>query len=127
MRVIFFYLGGKITKSFPIKQKRAGKPALLVLFCVQSLSVMLVSYGQLLAALSAARSQYSATVGGSHSLTETVLVVATAIVGLECSLHLILYRFYYFRPAKLQTFFDTCKFFTTFAPEKSYNPCKLPQ
>ena len=55
----------------------------------------LVSYGQLLATLSTAGSQYAATICGSHSLTETVLVVATAIVGLECSFHCFM-SFYLF-------------------------------
>ncbi len=47
----------------------------------------LVGYGQLLATLGTARGQYSATVGGGHSLTEAMLVVPSAVVGLECSFH----------------------------------------
>jgi len=52
------------------------------------LSVTLVGNGQLLAAFGAAGSQYTATIGGSHSLTETMLVVPSAVVGLECSFHI---------------------------------------
>ncbi len=47
----------------------------------------LVRYGQLLAALSAARSQYATAILGCHALTETMLVHAAAIVWLECSFH----------------------------------------
>jgi hypothetical protein len=57
--------------------------------------VLLITNGQLLATLSAARSQNAATIGSSHSLTETVLVVAATVVGLECSFHnfmLVLFR-----------------------------------
>jgi hypothetical protein len=52
---------------------------------------MLIANAQLFAAFSAAGSQHAATVLGSHSLTETVLVHSSAIVGLECSFH----RFFY--------------------------------
>ena len=62
---------------------------------VHLLTVLLITNGQLLATLSAARSQNAATIGSSHSLTETVLVVAATVVGLECSFHnfmLVLFR-----------------------------------
>jgi hypothetical protein len=49
--------------------------------------VTLVGYGQLLATLGTARSQHAATVLGGHTLAETMLVHATAIVGLKCSFH----------------------------------------
>ena len=49
------------------------------------LSVVLVRYCQLLAAMCAARSQYATTILGSHTLTETMLVHATTIVRLKCS------------------------------------------
>ena len=65
----------------------------------------LVGYGQLLATFCAARSQYAATVSGSHSLTETVLVVATAIVGLERSFHnLMLVSILYFAQFRRQRY-----------------------
>jgi hypothetical protein len=54
---------------------------------------MLVRYGQLLAALSAARSQYATAILGCHALTETMLVHAAAIVWLECSFHCFLLFF----------------------------------
>lgn len=54
------------------------------------LAVTLVAYGKFLAALSTTRSQYAATVGGGHSLTETMLVVPSAVVGLECSFHCLM-------------------------------------
>lgn len=49
--------------------------------------MLLIRYGQLLATLSAAACQYATTIGSSHSLTETVLVSAAAVRGLECSFH----------------------------------------
>lgn len=51
------------------------------------LAVNFVRYGELLAALGATRSQYAATIGGGHTLAETMLVVSLAIVGLERSFH----------------------------------------
>ena len=51
---------------------------------------MLVRYCQLLAAMSAARSQYATTILCSHTLTETVLVYATTIVRLKCSFHCLI-------------------------------------
>ena len=49
--------------------------------------MLLVRNGQLLATLGATSCQYATTVGGGHSLTETVLVVTATVVGLECSFH----------------------------------------
>ncbi len=46
-----------------------------------------VRYGQLLAAFGTACGQHLPTVGGSHSLTETVLVDSLPARGLECSFH----------------------------------------
>ena len=60
-------------------------------------SVVLVRYCQFLAAMSAARCQYATTILGSHSLTEAVLVHATAIVGLERSFHFALSFYCYYR------------------------------
>ena len=58
------------------------------------LSVVLVRYCQLLAAMCAARSQYATTILCSHTLTETMLVHAATIVRLKCSLHcLIIFLF----------------------------------
>lgn len=51
------------------------------------LAMPLVRNGQLLATLGAAACQYTTTIGSSHSLTETVLVSAAAVRGLECSFH----------------------------------------
>ena len=51
------------------------------------LSVMLVRYGQLLAALCTARSQDATAILGGHALAETMLVHAAAIVRLKCSFH----------------------------------------
>ena len=53
------------------------------------LAVVLVGNGQLLAAMSAARSQHTTTILGGHSLTEAMLVHTTTIVGLECSFHFV--------------------------------------
>ena len=53
------------------------------------LTVILVGNGQLLAAMSAARSQHTTTILGGHSLTEAMLVHTTTIVGLECSFHFV--------------------------------------
>ena len=47
----------------------------------------LIAHGELLATFSAAHSEHTATVLGGHALTESVLVVALPVVGLECSLH----------------------------------------
>jgi hypothetical protein len=51
------------------------------------LSMMLVTDGELLTTLCAARSQHAATVLGGHTLAETMLVHAAAIVRLKCSFH----------------------------------------
>ena len=56
--------------------------------------MVLVRDGELLAALGTARSQYAATVLGSHALTETMLVHAAAIVRLECSFHCFLLLYF---------------------------------
>ncbi len=54
------------------------------------LSVILVRYGQLLAALCTARSQDAAAIPAilcGHALAETMLVYAATIVRLKCSFH----------------------------------------
>lgn len=51
------------------------------------LAVYFVGYSELLAALCAAGCENATTISGLHALTETVLVVALAVVGLECSFH----------------------------------------
>lgn len=51
--------------------------------------MVLVRDSELLAAMCAAGSEYSATVLSLHALAETVLVHAAAIVWLECSFHFI--------------------------------------
>jgi hypothetical protein len=53
--------------------------------------VILVADGQLLATLGTTGGQHTTAVGGSHSLTEAMLVVATAIVGLERSFHNLMF------------------------------------
>jgi hypothetical protein len=52
--------------------------------------VILVRNRQLLATLGTTSGQNAATILGGHSLTEAVLVNATAIVRLKCSLHCFL-------------------------------------
>ena len=47
----------------------------------------LIANGELLTTLCAARSQNAAAVLGGHTLAETMLVHATAIVWLKCSFH----------------------------------------
>jgi hypothetical protein len=80
--------------------------------------VILVRYGKLLAALGAARCQHAAAVLGSHSLTEAVLVDATAIVRLKCSFHrvvlFILCYYSHFWAAKLAIIFEITKNYAIF-------------
>ena len=49
--------------------------------------MLLVRNSQFLATLGTTLCQYTTTIGSSHSLTETVLVVAATVVRLKCSLH----------------------------------------
>ena len=58
------------------------------------LSVYFVRNGELLTAFGTTRSQNATTVGSRHALTETMLVVSLAIVGLERSFHCCIYRYY---------------------------------
>lgn len=58
-------------------------------------AVNFVRDGEFLAALCATGGENAAAIGGLHALTETVLVVALAVVRLECSFHCILYRYNY--------------------------------
>ena len=60
------------------------------------LAVYLVRNGEFLSALGATCSQYSATIGGSHSLTETVLVFSLSVRGLKCSFHILIYVLCYY-------------------------------
>ena len=60
------------------------------------LSVILVRYGQLLAALCTARSQDAAAILGGHALAETMLVHAATVVGLKCSFHCLIVLFLLF-------------------------------
>jgi hypothetical protein len=53
-------------------------------------AVVLVGYGQLLAAMSAARCQHATTILCSHSLTEAVLVHSSSVVRLKCSFHCLI-------------------------------------
>ena len=76
-------------------------------------TVELVRNGQLLTTLCATCSQYSATISGSHSLTETVLVLSLSVRGLKCSFHLIFLLYVIiplqFRAAKIDIFFESAK------------------
>jgi hypothetical protein len=65
---------------------------------------MLIRYGQLLTAFGTTGSQHAATILGSHSLTESVLVHSPAVVGLECSFHLYFLFIRYFFPFGLQNY-----------------------
>lgn len=51
------------------------------------LTVNFVRNGELLAALGTTGSEYATTICSGHTLTETMLVVSLAIVGLERSFH----------------------------------------
>ena len=75
--------------------KEVKSPLLLFYFMAnRSLFAMcLVRYGQFLATLCAARSQYAATILRGHSRSETVLIVAATVVGLKCSFHIFVLRF----------------------------------
>ena len=64
-------------------------------FLLLLLAVYFVRNGKLLAALCATGSENATTIGGLHALTETVLVIALAVVRLECSFHCVLYRYNY--------------------------------
>jgi len=57
------------------------------------LAVYFIRYGELLTAFGTTRSQNATAVCSGHTLTETMLVVSLAIVGLERSFH-FLYRYY---------------------------------
>ena len=65
----------------------------------------LVRYSQLLAAMFAARCQYSTTISGLHSLTESVFVLSLLDGRLKCSFHLIMYFSFLFRSFELQSYF----------------------
>ena len=67
------------------------------------LAVYFVRNGELLTAFSTTRSQNATTVGSRHALTETMLVVSLAIVGLERSFHCCIYRYYYVALEKMLT------------------------
>lgn len=66
------------------------------------LSVILVRNGELLATFSTTGSQNAAAILRCHSLTEAVLVHATAVVGLECSFHCELSFIVYYRYTDLR-------------------------
>ena len=51
------------------------------------LAVYFIRYGKLLTAFGTTRSQNATAVCSGHTLTETMLVVSLAIVGLERSFH----------------------------------------
>ena len=72
------------------KKKRGATPCCAALAfqpCLSRLS--LVRDGQSFSAFAAAGGQHFSTVGGRHSLAETVLVGSFSQRGLECSLHIV--------------------------------------
>ena len=75
----------------------------------QLLSVVLIRNGELLAAMSTTRSEYATTILGLHTLTETVLVNATAIVWLECSFHFIILFLLFFPQFGMQKYINIFK------------------
>ena len=80
--------------------------------------MFLVRYGQFLATLCATVCQYTATIGSSHSLTKTVLVVAATVVWLKCSFHdlylFICFRTKYVSGCKITYFFEYNQTFLPF-------------
>jgi hypothetical protein len=63
-------------------------PLIVVLVSMgQLLAIVLIRYCQFLTTLGTTASQYSATVSGSHSFTESVFVFSLSVRGLECSFH----------------------------------------
>ena len=61
-----------------------------ILFCRRELLLLAVEFVrncQFLTALCTTGSQYATTISGSHSLTETVLVLSLSQRRLECSFH----------------------------------------
>lgn len=82
------------TKKYGMPLKETSRESFLLL------AVYLIGNGEFLAALCATGSENATTIGGLHALTETVLVIALAIVRLECSFHFVLYRYNYCFSAK---------------------------
>ena len=78
------------TKKYGMPLKETSRESFLLL------AVYLIGNGEFLAALCATGSENATTIGGLHALTETVLVIALAIVRLECSFHFVLYRYNYY-------------------------------
>ena len=81
------------------QKKARTTPGVVLAMCVAYesrqlfLAVYFVRNRELLTAFGTTRSQNATTVGSRHALTETMLVVSLAIVGLERSFH-FLYRYY---------------------------------
>ena len=67
---------------------------------------MLVRNGQLLATFRTAGSQYTTTILCCHTLAETMLVHAAAIVGLKCSFHCCILLGYFISGCKGTLFFS---------------------
>ena len=75
-------------------------------------SVVFVRNSQFLATFSTTCCQYSAAIGCSHSLTETVFVSSLSVGGLKCSFHYCIFftlLFSRIRAAKIETFFKITK------------------
>ena len=81
-------------------------------------AIVFVGYGQFLTTFGTTGCQYAATVGGSHSFTETVLVSSLSVRGLECSFHCCIFFMLLFSPwirgAKVGSFFKITKEITHF-------------
>lgn len=94
--------------------------------------MVLVRNSELLTAVSTTGSQHAATILGSHSLAETMLVHATTVVRLKCSFHLDIYLNYYIPTnnghngsvwaAKLLRFFQSTKKTMIFRLKKDVFP-----
>lgn len=91
------------------QKKARTTPGVVLAMCVAYesrqlfLAVYFVRNRELLTAFGTTRSQNATTVSSRHALTETMLVVSLAIVGLERSFHCCIYRYYYVALEKMLT------------------------
>ena len=98
--------------ALPTKKARTT-PGVVLAMCVAYesrqlfLAVYFVRNRELLTAFGTTRSQNATTVSSRHALTETMLVVSLAIVGLERSFHCCIYRYYYVALEKILTHLTT--------------------
>ena len=89
------------------------------------LPAVFVGNGQFLAAVAATGGEHAAAIGAGHSLTEAVLVYATAIVGLKCSFHCYISIFILNSDCKSTYNFLIHKDFATFSPKIYENLLKI--